>query len=316
MTLSLQREEWAISLEKNSFIKRDGIILFGNLLIAAVWAVVGILYNINPEFLFYEISFILMITAVILIIRYIRFKKDAANAPVISDDEASRKAYEELKNKEDFFSMWAHQIKTPIAAMNLLLQNEEYDQAGCRQELFRIENYVEMALNYSRFENMSGDLVLEKCRLLQMVKQSVKKYSQVFIHKHLKVELDVHDITILTDEKWFCFVLEQILSNALKYTKEGCIRISAGSEGRKVCISISDTGIGIRKEDLPRIFEKGYTGYNGRLDKKASGLGLYLCSGICKKLGHEISAVSEEGRGTEIKICVPEDIDQGNLTKM
>lgn len=119
---------------------------------------------------------------------------------------------------------------------------------------------------------------------------------------------------MLTDEKWFCFVLEQILSNALKYTKQGSVKISTEESANGLKILVQDTGIGIRKEDLPRIFEKGFTGYNGRMDKKASGLGLYLCKGVCEKLGHEIRVVSEEGEGTTVILTLQlEKVQQRDL---
>ena len=159
-----------------------------------------------------------------------------------------------------------------------------------------------MALNYLRFEDMSGDMVLEKCQLEPLIKQVVKKFSTIFIYQHLTVSLEDLDREILTDEKWFSFVLEQVLSNALKYTKEGGIKIFARDSSNGIEIVIRDTGVGIKSEDLPRVFEKGYTGYNGRIDKKASGLGLYMCKGVCDKLGHKIRIESEVGRGTDVII--------------
>lgn len=140
--------------------------------------------------------------------------------------------------------------------MNLLLQGEKQDVAACRQELFKIESYVEMALNYLRFEEMSNDLVLERNSLEQLVRQVVKKYAAIFIYNHISIQLEHLDYTVLTDEKWFCFVLEQILSNALKYTKQGSVKISTEESANGLKILVQDTGIGIRKEDLPRIFEK------------------------------------------------------------
>ncbi len=304
-------------MEKGEFRKESIVILCANLTAAALLIAAGFLYDINPEFVFYETAFLLIVTAAALLIRYGQYRRRKRKEALETDDGAEeRKQYELLKEKEDFFALWAHQIKTPIAAMNLLLQNEEPDRAQCRQELFRIENYVELALDYTRFENLSGDLQLESCELLPMVKQTVKKYSTIFIHKHLKVELKDLELKILTDEKWFCFILEQILSNALKYTKEGGVTIRAEKDGACTRVVIADTGIGIRSEDLPRIFEKGFTGCNGRLDKKASGLGLYLCRGVCDKLGHGIGAVSQEGKGTEVFITTAAAEDRENLTKM
>ncbi|MBR4670190.1 MAG: sensor histidine kinase [Butyrivibrio sp.] len=225
--------------------------------------------------------------------------------------------WDELREKEDFYVLWVHQIKTPIAALNLLLQDPDKNEALCRQELFKIENYVEMSLNYLRFESMSNDLGLKSYNLESMVKQVVKKYSSVFIYNHIAVNMEDLDCDILTDEKWFCFVLEQILSNALKYTKKGSVTFYAEQDGNNVKLKVKDTGIGIRSEDIPRLFQKGFTGYNGRIDKKASGLGLYLCKSICDKLGHAISITSEEGVGTEVCITVArEKVKTSDLTKM
>ena len=300
----------------NSFWKNNKIIIIANTILIILLWIIGVLYDIDSEFLFYELGFIFFIGLVICILNHRKITKTLKNtwAPQPAWEEEK---WETLREKEDFFALWAHQIKTPIAAMRLLLQNEEVDAGECRQELFRIESYVEMALNYLRFEGMSGDMLLEECQLENMVKQVVKKYSTIFIHQHLSVELENLEGNILTDEKWFCFVLEQVLSNALKYTKKGGIKIFARDVDGAREIVLRDTGVGIRSEDLPRVFEKGYTGYNGRMDKKASGLGLYLCKGVCDKLGHKISIQSEENKGTDVIITIYQDgLENSDLTKM
>ena len=286
-----------------------------------VFVVVCVLYRTASDFIFYGISFILLITAVACIFNQHVIKSSSISEPEKETDDNMAK-WEAIREKEDFFALWAHQIKTPIAAMKLLLADEEPDMGDCKRELFKIENYVETALNYLRFEGMSGDMLLEKTSLEPLVKQVVKKYSTIFIHKHLSVELENLDITILTDEKWLSFVLEQALSNALKYTKEGGIKIftripEEGKTSADTEIVIRDTGVGISSEDLPRVFEKGYTGYNGRMDMKASGIGLYLCKGVCDKLGHKIRIESEVSKGTDVVITVcKEKVNIGNLTKM
>ena len=305
-------------LEKHRFWKRNIHLLIGNMTLALLWMVLNYLYEINIEYLFYVWSFLVIETVILMFVQYkaepdVNEDKEEATEMARSEE---RRQFEKLKEKEDFFVLWAHQIKTPIAAMNLLLQDEETDIAGCRRELFKIENYVELALNYTRFENISKDMVLEKCALEPMVRQIVKKYSTVFIHKHLKVELKDLEVGIMTDEKWFCFVLEQLLSNALKYTNKGGIRIYTNRDGDRREVVIKDSGVGIRSEDMPRIFEKGFTGYNGRSDKKASGIGLYLCKGVCDKLGHGIKVESVEGKGTKIILDVSGIPEQADLTKM
>jgi signal transduction histidine kinase len=209
----------------------------------------------------------------------------------------------------DYYTLWAHQTKTPIAAMRLTLQNEDTALSRKLQaELFRIEQYVEMVLAFLRLDSTSTDYVFREHSLDTLVRQSVKKFSQEFIGRGIRLEYEPISKNVITDEKWLTFVLEQVLSNALKYTPEGSIRIYS-EEPHKLCIA--DTGIGIAPEDLPRIFERGYTGYNGRRDKKASGIGLYLCRRVCKNLGVGITAESQVGKGTVVKL----DLEQYQLRK-
>lgn len=239
----------------------------------------------------------------------------------------------ELENKRkdmtEYYSMWVHQIKTPIAAMRLLLQTYENKQAMLEQseenrnlgheieaiqamcmeerkeleeELFRIEQYVEMALQYLRLDSNTNDFVFQRHPLDKMVKEAVHKYAKLFIRKKIALHYDgLHQI-VLTDEKWTEFVIEQVLSNAVKYTQTGSVTISAKETEDAVFLVIEDTGIGIREEDLPRVCEKGYTGYNGHSDKRSTGIGLYLCSRVLKKLGHTIEITSVVGKGTTVKI--------------
>lgn len=199
-----------------------------------------------------------------------------------------------------YYSIWAHQIKTPIAAMNLQMQTENLPQyKELSNQLFKIEEYVDMALNYIRAESMSGDMVIEKYNLDNIVKNVLKKYSRSFIRKKLSLEYEGLNVNVLTDGKWLEFVLEQLISNAIKYTKEGKISIYMESDNILV---IEDTGIGIKDSDIPRLFEKGYTGYNGREYNKSTGIGLYLCKKILNKLSHSISVESEISVGTKTKI--------------
>lgn len=202
----------------------------------------------------------------------------------------------------DYYTLWAHQIKTPISAMRLLLQAEDNEQnAELSMELFKIEEYVEFVLQYLRLESISSDLVLKQYNLDDIVKQAVRKYAKMFIRKRIKLNFNDLNCTVLTDEKWILFVIEQILSNALKHTKEGSISIYMDKKAEKTLV-IEDTGIGIRPEDLPRVFERGYTGYNGRSNKKSTGIGLYLCQKILNKLSHNIKVESELDKGTKVKI--------------
>lgn len=204
----------------------------------------------------------------------------------------------ERRDAADYYAMWAHQIKTPIAAMRLLLQQPELDRGALEAELFRIEQYVGMVLGYQKLEGDSSDFVLRKRRLDDVVRGCVRKYARLFILKKLPLSFEETHMTVLTDDKWLSFIIEQLLSNSLKYTSEGGIRIYA--EGK--ALVVEDTGIGISAEDLPRLGERGFTGYNGREDKKSTGLGLYLCRRICGKLGHRLAIESTPGEGTRVKI--------------
>lgn len=240
------------------------------------------------------------------------------------EDKQVAAANEHLKREKDssdFYTMWVHQIKTPIAALRILLQTAPTNISGMKGELFKIEQYVEVVLNYLRMENLNGDLLWKRYCLEDMTKQAVKKYSPLFIQSKLSLQLDNLHFEVLTDEKWFVFVLEQLLSNAIKYTKKGGIRVCASqtetAEERITSLTVEDTGIGIYPEDLPRIFERSFTGYNGRNDKKATGLGLYLCKTILDRLGHGICITSVPGQGTVATVSFRENKRiSGNLTKM
>ncbi len=199
----------------------------------------------------------------------------------------------------DYYTMWVHQIKTPIASMHLILQKEDSeDSRRLRFELLRVEQYVEMVLCFLRLDSDFTDYVIKEYRIDDIIRPAVRKLAPQFIMKKLVLKYEQTDAVVLSDGKWLGFVVEQILSNAIKYTASGSISIKCDSDR----LVISDTGIGIAAEDLPRIFDKGYTGFNGRADRKASGIGLYLCRRICDNLGHSIRAESVQGKGTAITI--------------
>ncbi len=212
-----------------------------------------------------------------------------------------------FKDMEEYYTMWVHQIKTPIAAMKLLLQEKtvEFDVSYEQTQLFRIEQYAEMALQYMRLGSQSTDFVIKKVSLHNVVKEAVHKYARMFIQKKIKLDFKEFDICVVSDEKWLGFVVEQILSNAIKYTNKGSVSVNCEESVNCVILCIEDTGAGINSSDLPRICEKGYTGYNGHdgyNGKFSTGIGLYMCSKIIKKLSHKIEIESEEGKGTKVKI--------------
>lgn len=234
----------------------------------------------------------------------------------IDVETASQKSSEDMT---DYYTMWAHQIKTPIFALRLLLQESPEENKEKLSELFKIEQYVEMVLGYLRTEDMSSDLKLSHCSLDRIIRDQIHKYAGIFVSKKLTLTYESISQDVLTDEKWLGFVIGQILSNALKYTRTGGIRIylekklsldtddvsiSIGNDScnkvENLTLVIEDTGIGIRAEDIPRIFEKGYTGVNGRDDNRATGIGLYLSNKIMRKLGHCLYITSTEGKGTKV----------------
>lgn len=203
----------------------------------------------------------------------------------------------------EYYTMWVHQIKTPISASYFILHanSDEPLAKELKQELFKIEQYAEMALQYLRIDHISNDLAFSYFPLASIIKHAVKKLSYSFIYKKITLHMDDIDCQVLTDEKWLAFVIEQILTNALKYTPKGSVSIYMDTEAEKTLV-IEDTGIGIRKEDLPRIGERGFTGYNGHQDKKSSGLGLYLCKRILNKLSHKMTITSQISKGTRVAI--------------
>ena len=204
----------------------------------------------------------------------------------------------------DYYTLWVHQVKTPIAASSLLIGDLKDKEAKSRleQELFKIESYVHLVLQYLRLESFHDDLVLKKENLADLVREVVKKYALFFIQQGLSLNLHDLDHTIVTDKKWFLVILEQVLSNSLKYTKEGSIEIYFHEDS----LYIKDTGLGIQNADLLRVFERGFSGYNGRLTQQSSGLGLYLSKKIADQLGHKIAIDSQVGQGTTVSIAFPE----------
>ena len=234
---------------------------------------------------------------------------------LMSDDSRRKerdKWEEKAANQKDYYVMWTHQIKTPISALKLLLEKNTdcRDVFLMREELFKIEQYVEMVLTYQRLDNMASDMVLQEYELVPLLRQAVRKYSVLFINKGLNAEVPDTEAWVLTDKKWFSFCLEQILSNSIKYTVTGGVRFLVEEGERDISLTLEDTGIGIRAEDLPRIFEKGFTGYNGRLDKKSTGIGLYLCRQILGYLGSSIRAESEVGIGTRMLLTIPKSCNE------
>lgn len=221
------------------------------------------------------------------------------------------------QERENYIRLWVHQIKTPMTAMRLLVQDEkQLDRKEIEKELFEIEKYLDTMLQYIRLDSLNADLQLESCSLEELVQSSVRYFSRSFIQKKLTVQLDGLDIRVKTDPKWLLFALNQIVSNSLKYTRQGGIKFFGYRDetAQQIYLVIEDTGCGIDPQDLPRIFEQSFTGYNGHMDRKATGIGLYLTHQILDRLGHTIRITSEVGQGTRVLIGFSDW--NANLTEM
>ena len=318
-----------------SYLKKNIKVYILFVVFITIFSIMFYLYNLPLEALIYTGSFCFLASLIASFSDFVNYRESYKKLKfleknILNDLEDLTKSldiridyyhkiieklYEELekstqenqqKNTDmvDYYSMWVHQIKTPIAAMNFLLDNEEVDLKNLQQELFKIERYVEMVLTYIRLDSTSSDYVITKINLDEVVKDSVKKYATIFINKKIKLNYVSHETMVISDKKWLSFAFEQILGNSVKYSRaDGEITIKT-YENRLV---IEDKGIGIKEEDLPRIFEKGFTGFNGRYEKKSSGLGLYLCKKTLDKLGHHIEISSKVGEGTRIEITFPKE---------
>ncbi len=307
-------------------IKKSRAVILTYLVMAVVIFAVFLLYELPLEPVFYVIAILIFIGLVSFFIFYLSETRKAVKRERIRNgiltewmnfpDPSSleEKDYQEMvrtlgskidemtaafdmerQDMTDYYTTWVHQIKTPISVMRMKLV--EYDTKENHElsiELFRIEQYVEMVLQYIRLNSESNDLVVKEYSVDELIRESIRKFAPQFVHRKLSLDFQESHQTIVTDKKWFSCMIEQVLSNAIKYTPTGGITIC--TENGK--LMMKDTGIGIAPEDLPRIFEKGYTGTNGRLDKKSSGLGLYLCKRSADKLGIKISVESSPGKGS------------------
>lgn len=325
----MKKSKWLLSEYGKE--QKGNYMLFA--LFVCIFAVVFKLYGISPAIAWYPAAICIIIWILVEVRRFYLFWKahkeriNLANhievtlehlrnpATILEEDyqyllqmmaaDHEKKSMEwnnQQKILKEYFTLWSHQMKTPITSLELLLQEEEPEKNALREQLFEIENYVDMTLQFIRLDSLNQDLRFDTYALYPIVKQAVKYFSRTFITKGISLKMEEFRETVVTDEKWILFVIKQILSNGLKYTKQGSISIYMEKESTLV---IEDTGIGILQEDIPRIFERGFTGFNGRMQKKATGLGLYLSRQILDKLNHEIVIASTPGKGTAVKLIFP-----------
>lgn len=270
-------------------------------------------YSLDKFFLGIEIIGFFLI--IYLSIQYLKYKKEESSREkyekLLDENNRLRSTYiNEKKDLEEYFLLWTHQIKTPITVANLILNKKsDPDTKKLKEEMFYIEEYTNMAINYIKLTDRATDMDIEKVDLDRLIKTLLKKYSLIFINKNISLAYEDTKVEVLTDSKLLSIMIEQIMSNALKYTERGKITISFDKD--KNTLSIMDTGIGIRDEDLVKIFDRGYSGFNGRVNHKSSGLGLFLVREISKILKLRVEVKSKLGKGSEFFIIFP-----ANLTKL
>ena len=324
------------------FIKDKIVVILSNVLVFIILAAVMAIINVNSViiFLMFCIWFLPLISYMAL--EYIKCKKyyDEINSILDNLDKkyllpevikesnfihgeklndilkvVSRDMHENIKYYKDmqadyreYIETWVHEIKTPIASTKLIIENNDNEVTNkIDYQIDRIDGFVEQVLYYSRSNNVSKDYIIKQINLDKAVKNVVKRNRRDFIHKRIK--LDIKDIgeVVYSDEKWAEFIINQIIGNAIKYSsnKEPMISIYSVKKANSVMLTIEDNGVGIIEKDINRVFEKGFTGENGRKFSKSTGMGLYLCEKLCSKLGLKISIASEVNKGTKVTLIFP-----------
>lgn len=215
---------------------------------------------------------------------------------------------EKQKDYKEYIESWVHEIKIPITSAKLLCENNKSEITNkIDEDIEEVNNYVEQALFYARMDQVSNDFMIREINLNEVIKNVFARNKKIMIQNNMKVEINGVNINCYTDEKWLEFILNQIITNSIKYrnNNNAVIRINAIENKENIVLKIKDNGIGIKKSEIDRIFDKGFTGTNGRNQKKSTGIGLYLCKRLCKGIGMEIDANSKENEYTEIVIIIP-----------
>ena len=297
------------------YMKNQSVILFGYLLVCIVFITISVLATLEIEYVFLGIEILGFILFIYLIVHWFQYQK---LSDVKDDNERllneNKNLKSEMLNQKDdlnaYFLMWLHQIKTPMTVSKLLLDKpDDTTNTKLKMQLMYIEQYINMAMNYLKMIDHSTDMDITEVNLDDIIKNLLKKYSLLFIHNHISLEYQSNLTYVISDSQWLTILIEQILSNALKYTENGKIAIQYLEE--KHALEIRDTGIGIRSEDIPKIFDRGYSGFNGRMNEKSSGLGLYLARKISERLNIQIEVESNLSKGSIFRLVFPT-----NLTKM
>ena len=297
------------------YMKSQSVILFGYLLVCIVFITISVLATLEIEYVFLGIEILGFLLFIYLIVHWFQYQKLSDvkddNERLVNENKTLKS--EMLNQKDDlnaYFLMWLHQIKTPMTVSKLLLEKpDDTTNTKLKMQLMYIEQYINMAMNYLKMIDHSTDMDITQVNLDDIIKNLLKKYSLLFIHNHISLEYQSNLAYVISDSQWLTILIEQILSNALKYTENG--KISIQYLEKKHALEIRDTGIGIRSEDIPKIFDRGYSGFNGRMNEKSSGLGLYLARKISERLNIQIEVESKLSKGSIFRLVFPT-----NLTKM
>ncbi|MCI5839979.1 MAG: ATP-binding protein [Peptoniphilaceae bacterium] len=289
-----------------NYIKSEYKLFFILLYVFLTFGGIFIFSNLNMDYFILCLEIILFVTIIYLIINYINFKneenlKEKLEKLKKENSNLQNKIFEERKDIQEYFLLWLHQIKTPITVSNLILRDKNSkDAKKLKEEIFYIEQYANLAINFLKIKNRESDMDITNVNLDKILKNLFKKYSMLFIEKKISLDYKSVEINVISDSKYLSLLIEQILSNAIKYTEKG--KISVYFEKYENSLYIEDTGIGIRPEDLNKIFDKGYSGFNGRLNEKSSGIGLYLVKRISKIINVKVSVESKVNKGSKFKI--------------
>ena len=284
-----------------SFLKSEYRVFITLLFVCFIFGGVFLFAGLNMEYFILGLEITVFSLLIFLIMEWLSYVKKEDMAKRIEELEIENKTLQskiidERKDLEEYFLLWIHQIKTPITVCNLILGKPDADHR-LREQMIYIEEYTNMAMNYLKLLERTSDMDIYEVDLDIIISSIVKKYSLIFIEKKISLNYTPTNAKVISDAKWLSIMLEQIISNALKYTKSGKISINFDKELLK--LSIKDTGIGIPSKDIKKIFDRGYSGFNGRVNEKSSGLGLYMVGKIARILGIGIEVKSQVNIGSE-----------------
>ncbi|MBM6505992.1 MULTISPECIES: sensor histidine kinase [Staphylococcus] len=280
-------------------------------LILLLFAVIFFVFSLSMSALLLGIAIVLFIMLIYWWISYLGFQKQVNlkhKIEVLEEElfETKKRQVEYQKDIESYFLTWVHQIKTPITATQLLLERNEHNVVNqVRQEIVQIDNYTSLALSYLKLLNEASDMSISEVKIDELIKPLIMKYRVHFIEQNTKIHYQSVDDNVLTDAQWASILIEQLLNNALKYARGKDIWINFNSETKQ--LYIKDNGIGISQADLPKIFDKGYSGYNGSLNESSSGIGLFIVKHISQHLNLNVEVESKLNSGTQFTIDFPRE---------